>query len=394
MKIAIVVHGRFYAFELARALIDRGHEVTVFTNYPKWAVQKFGLPARNVRAFRIHGILARVADRLGRRLPFLRLESVLHPMFGRWAARNVSKRHWCLLYIFSGVAEETLRIADGGCLKTLARASAHIRAQDQLLAEEETRVGRRVERPSQWMIEREEREYALADRIIALSTFAGQTFEMYAVPKQKLSQIPLGVETRRFRPSSCALAERCRRIRHGEPLRVLTVGSLTPRKGLVDFQEVVRSLRGEPFQFRFVGQVEPWEQKRVTSAGSVEFIPKQFQFKLPQQYLWGDIFFFPTIEDGFAVVLAQAFASALPIVTTTNCSGPDLLREGETGWLVPVRRPDIIAERLRWCNTNREALARMVERIYGEFEPRDWNEVAQDFEHLRGNCACEGANRT
>jgi glycosyltransferase involved in cell wall biosynthesis len=316
-------------------------------------------------------------------------------MFGRWAARNVSKKgHWCLLYIFSGVAEETLRIENVVCVKTLARASAHIRAQDQLLAEEETRVGRRVERPSRWMIEREEREYALADRIISLSTFATQTFEMYAVPKWRLSQIPLGVETQRFRPNSCALAERCRRVRQGEPLRVLTVGSLTPRKGLVDFQEVVRRLRGEPFVFRFVGEAEPWGQKQVTRAGSVEFVPKQFQFELPQQYLWGDIFLFPTIEDGFAVVLAQAFAAALPIVTTTNSSGPDLIRDGETGWVVPVRRPDAIAERLRWCNANREALACMVERIYREFEPRDWSEVARDFEHLCENCTCEGGNRT
>jgi glycosyltransferase involved in cell wall biosynthesis len=244
------------------------------------------------------------------------------------------------------------------------------------------------------MIEREEREYALADRIVVLSTFARQTFEMYDVPKQKLFQTQLGVETRRFRPSSHALGERCRRIRVGEPLRVLTVGSLTPRKGLVDLQEVVRSLRGEPFQFRFVGQADTWAQKRLISAGPVEFIPKQFELKLPQQYLWGDIFLFPTIEDGFSVVLAQALASALPIVTTTNCSGPDLIREGETGWVVAVRRPDIIAEQLRWCNTNREALARMVERIYREFGPRDWNEVAQDFEHLCENCTCEGGNRT
>lgn len=43
MKIAIVVHGRFDAFDLARALIARGHDVTLFTNYPGWAVEPFGI---------------------------------------------------------------------------------------------------------------------------------------------------------------------------------------------------------------------------------------------------------------------------------------------------------------------------------------------------------------
>jgi len=394
MRIAIVVHGRFYAFHLARALIGRGHEVVVFTNYPKWVARKFGLPSRNVRAFRTHAILARAANRVRRWVPSSCLDGPLHRMFGRWAARNVSRSHWCLLHVFSGVAEETLRMHSDIGTKTLARASAHIRVQDQLLAEEETRVGRPVERPSRWMIEREEREYALADRIVLLSTFARQTFEMHAVPQQKLFQMQLGVDTQRFRPDSSGLVERCRRIRAGEPLRVLTVGSLSPRKGVVDLREVVRSLRGEPFQFRFVGEVEPWAQERLIGTGSLEFIPKQFELELPQQYLWGDIFLFPTIEDGFPVVLAQAFASGLPIITTTNCSGPDLVHEGETGWIVPVRRPEVIAERLRWCNNNREALACMVERIYRKFKARDWNEVAQDFEHLCESCTCNGGSQT
>jgi glycosyltransferase involved in cell wall biosynthesis len=394
MKIAIVVHGRFHAFHLARALIARGHEVTVFTNYPKWAARKFGLPSRNVRAFRTHALLDRAASRAGRWVPSLRMDSLLHRMFGRWAARQVSRSHWCLLHVFSGVAEETLRMEADICTKTLVRASSHIRAQDQLLAEEETRVGRRVERPSHWMIKREEREYALADRIVVVSSFARQTFETHAVPKQKLFQTPLGVDVQRFRPHSSALVERCRRIRAGEPLRILTVGSLTPRKGMLDLQQVVASLRGEPFQFRFVGKAERWAQQRLTGIGSLEFIPKQFELELPQQYLWGDIFLFPTIEDGFPIVLAQAFASALPIITTTNCSGPDLVREGETGWVVPIRRPDMIVARLRECHMNREALASMVERIYREFKPRDWDEVAQEFEHLCENCTCNARSRT
>ena len=33
MKIAMAVHGRFHGFDLARAMIARGHDVHVFTNY-------------------------------------------------------------------------------------------------------------------------------------------------------------------------------------------------------------------------------------------------------------------------------------------------------------------------------------------------------------------------
>ncbi|WP_242046550.1 hypothetical protein [Cylindrospermum sp. FACHB-282] len=43
LKIAVVVHGRFHAFDLARELIEQGNEVTLFTNYPKKIVEKFGI---------------------------------------------------------------------------------------------------------------------------------------------------------------------------------------------------------------------------------------------------------------------------------------------------------------------------------------------------------------
>lgn len=60
MKIAIVVHGRFDAFDLARALIARGHDVTLFTNYPGWAVEPFGISKMYVRSFVLHGVGVRV----------------------------------------------------------------------------------------------------------------------------------------------------------------------------------------------------------------------------------------------------------------------------------------------------------------------------------------------
>src|SRR5205823_1798152 len=96
----------------------------------------------------------------------------------------------------------------------------------------------------------------------------------------------------------------------------------------------------------------------------------------------GDVFVFPTIEDGYAVVLAQAAASGLPILTTVNCSGPDLVRENETGWVLPIRCPGSFVDRLRWCLAHRSELATMVGAAYDDFRPRDWSDVATDFEHL------------
>jgi glycosyltransferase involved in cell wall biosynthesis len=384
MKIAIVVHGRFHAFDLARALLARGHQVTLLTNYPGWAVERFGVARRHVRGFPLHGVLARVAGRLSAATRLPMPDPQLHPLFGRWAAAQLQKEQWDAIHCFSGVAEEILRAPKlANTLRLLVRGSAHIRTQAQLLAEEQRRAATPLDRPSRWMIDREEREYDLAARIVVLSTFARDSFIAQGVPRDKLSLLPLGVRTEAFRPAKHIIEEHCRRIMSGDPLRILFVGALSFRKGLLDIVHILRNLPSGAFQFRLVGPIAP-EVKRVIPElrRGAEIGAKQAQADLPEVYAWGDIFIFPTIEDGFAVVLAQAQAAALPILTTTNCAGPDLLAEGETGWVLPIRRPEAFVERLRWCDSHRKELVAMVRRSYAEFRPRDWSDVAADFERI------------
>lgn len=384
MKIAIVVHGRFHAFDFARALLQRGHEVILFTNYPRWAVKRFDFPSDRVRSFWIHGVLTRGAQKLHHKDIISYPEERFHKMFGRWAAAEIEKEEWDIVHVWSGVSQEIFQILDRkATLKLLMRGSAHISAQAKLLQEEEDRTGIQQDRPTQWIIAREQREYAMADYVFVLSSFAYRTFVEEGYPTQKLRSLPLGAEVKAFRPNREIVEARCQRILSGDPLRVLYVGTLSLRKGIWDIEQIAESLNGRNFVFRFVGPLASEFAEGLPKLSSLaEIVPKQPQAELPKWYAWGDLFVFPTIEDGFAVVLAQANASGLPILTTTNCSGPDFLREGQTGWVLPIRSPESFVDRLRWCDAHRKDLAAMVRRIYNDFRTRDWSEVAADFETI------------
>lgn len=399
LKIAMVVHGRFHAFDLARELIKQGHDVTLFTNYPKYIVEKFGIPQSHVRSFLLHGVLSRISHRLTQLLPTPSLE----PLFSRWAAQNILKSRYDVVHVFSGVAEELLlRIKSTplreGTFTILVRGSSHIRVQKQLLAAEETRANYlvltpvKIDQPSEWIIAREEREYQLADMIVVLSSFATNSFIQQGIPKEKLRTLSLGAQLGLFRPDGTVITERCRRILSGQPLKVLMVGTFSLRKGAIDLLEIAKSA-GSNFQFRFVGAIADDAGVLYEPAmGYIEFIPKQPQSKLPQFYAQADLFIFTTIEDGYAVVLSQAQASGLPIIATTNCSAPDIIVDSETGWVVPIRSPDAFVEKLQWCNKNRKELAAMVDRIYQDFRPRDWHEVAQDFSKIVRDYLQQGEN--
>ena len=387
LKIAVVVHGRFYAFDLVRELIKQGHEVTLLTNYPKYIVEKFGIPQAHVRSFLLHGICSRIFDKLNQFLPIPSFEPLFSSLFSKWAARNVSKADYHIIHCFSGIAEELFQSipSSSKTLKTLVRGSAHIRTQKQLLVAEETRVNLlvkspiKIDQPDDWIIAREEREYQLANLVVVLSSFAYQSFIQQGIEPKKLRILPLGAQLSLFRPQENIIVARCQRILSGEPLKVLMVGTFSLRKGAIDFVEIAKNA-GSDFQFTFVGAIgDDANFLYKTNNQYIEFIPKQPQSELPPYYGAADIFIFTTIEDGYAVVLSQAQAAGLPIISTTNCSAPDIIVENETGWVLPIRSPDAFIDRLKWCHEHRPELAQMVNKIYEDFQPRDWTNVAEDF---------------
>ncbi|MDB9374997.1 glycosyltransferase family 4 protein [Nodularia sphaerocarpa] len=387
LKIAVIVHGRFYAFDLVRELIKQGHDVTLFTNYPKYIVEKFGIPRSYVCSFLLHGILSRIFHRLTQLLPSPSLEPLLSSLFSKWVAKQISKENYDVIHCFSGIAEELFKSlsSTSQTVKTLVRGSSHIRVQKQLLEAEEIRANSlvktplKIDQPSDWIIEREEREYQLADIVIVLSTFAQTSFIQQGIEANKLSILPLGAQLSFFRPDAKVIADRCQRILSGQPLKVLMIGTFSLRKGAIDFIEIAKNA-GAGFQFQFVGSItNEADFLYQTHQQYIDFIPRKPEAELPQFYAEADIFIFTTIEDGYAVVLSQAQAAGLPIIATTNCSAPDIIVDNETGWVLPIRSPDAFVEKLKWCNEHRPELEKMVKRVYEDFQPRDWSDVAEDF---------------
>jgi glycosyltransferase involved in cell wall biosynthesis len=136
-------------------------------------------------------------------------------------------------------------------------------------------------------------------------------------------------------------------------------------------------------EFRSVGAVERSSKSLARSLEPwIDFKGKVPESSLPDHYAWGDVFIFPTIEDGFPAVLAQAQAAGLPILATPNCSAPDFVIPDKTGWIVPIRDPEALEERLRWCDANRKPLATIVREAADSFKARSYDEVAADFEKL------------
>ena len=383
MKIAIGVHGRFHAFNLAQALTERGHDVTLFTNYPISVVRRFVSGAVRIRSYVLHALVFRALVRWPRL--YRRFEPALMSMFGRWLMRRLSRERWDAVHCWSGICAESYAPHSGvSGLRLIMRGSAHIETQLQLLTEEEQRTGTTIEKPTPWMVQRELTEYELADRLVVLSEFAKNSFVAKSFPPERLSVLRLAASASRFLSSDADCRRREERIQSGERLHVLFVGNISMQKGAFDLATILGSPELSMIDFRLVGSLADDAPRSLRHLPrNVSLTGRVPESDLPEHYRWADLFLFPTIQDGFAVVLAQAAASGLPLVASDHSGAPDLIAsQAADGWIIPARHTREFCNQLRWCHENRPALAATIASSTMRRKARDWNDVAEEFERI------------
>lgn len=387
LKLAFVLQGRFEAFDLALALVKRGHDVKVFINYPKRTLLQFRMDSDHTKRFVIHGVLVRLFYWLNQHCGWPMPEAFLHCLFGRWAALQLKKERWDAVFGMSGVSEEFLQEEVlRKSLSILIRASAHIISQYDILTHEEKRIGAVLDKPTPWMISREKHEYQLANIIRVICQFSRATFLDQGFDEHKIWFNASAFPTGQFKFETIQFVDRRRRILAGGKLRVLFVGALSCRKGIMDLANIVKETSGDHFEWTLVGplfkEVLPVLDSikdRIVLAGKIP------QSKLKDFYTWADVFVFPTLEDGFPQVLAQAHLSGLPILATTHCSAPDFIQEGKTGWVFPIRHPELFAAKLRWCHKNRLELSKILDEIQAivvSSNFRTWDAAAREAEEF------------
>lgn len=385
LKIGIGVQGRFHAFGLAAGLLELGHDVTVFTNYPAFIAARFGIPAARVRGFPLHGVAMRLAEklRLFDRLPGF--DGLMHGWFGSWLARRLTAERWDATYTWSSVSKEYLERVRVAGARLVARGSTHIRRQWQLLHEEEGRAGCVIGKPSEAIMQREEAEYEFADAVIVLSSFSRQTFLDTGLPPEKVRLMVSAVHVADFAATPEVAQARQQRLLSGKPLRVLSVGTFSHRKGALDLVAMADALPQDRFQFRFVGTVaDEASDLAEKSRGRIDFIPRVPQSELREQYAWADAFVLPTIEEGLAAVVPQAAAAGVLVLATPNAGAADVIRDGEGGWILPARDAAAFGRQLTWIDSHRPEAAVMLQTPGSLNAQRDWRDAALDFvQHCR-----------
>lgn len=219
-------------------------------------------------------------------------------------------------------------------------------------------------------IERKTRELQLADVVIGPGEFVISSLPVWASEKQTL--------TAHFgSPEAKNTKDKLKENKQSKPLRVIFVGSMSQRKGLADLFDAMRILNRSDVELVVMGSLmAPMEFYRKQYADFTYEAGRPHDQVLTLMHSC-DVFCLPSIVEGRALVMQEAMSQSLPIIITQNTGGSDLIHEGQTGFLVPIRSPEIIAEKLAWFAENRTAIpemGRMAKEHAAEYTWRNYGD--------------------
>jgi len=151
------------------------------------------------------------------------------------------------------------------------------------------------------------------------------------------------------------------------------VGSLGQRKGLSYLLKAIDMLGSSAVELTLVGQPPsgncgPLRTALTTHRHLVSLAHASVLAEMRRH----DVFVFPSLFEGFGLVLLEAMSQGLPVITTAHTGGPDFMTDGQDGFLVPIRSAAAIAEKLELLHQNRDRLAQMSEAALNTARLSSW----------------------
>jgi glycosyltransferase involved in cell wall biosynthesis len=198
---------------------------------------------------------------------------------------------------------------------------------------------------------RKDEELARASRILVPSHYVRETLRGAGTLTAQITVVPYGAPTVKIpvQGSSRPLVRK---------LRVIFIGSLSQRKGVSYLLDAIEKL-GSAVELTLIGR-RVGECRPLDSALKVHrWIPSLSHTEVLQELQHHDVMAFPSLFEGCALVVLEAMACGVPVITTPNGAAPDIIHDGQDGFIVPIRDSEALAEKLELLSNDRALLASM-----------------------------------
>jgi len=197
--------------------------------------------------------------------------------------------------------------------------------------------------------------YRLTDPLADITTQVSEAgkqryIQVGAVPPHKIVCIPNGIDTSRFQPNPTV--RQAVREQFGcapDAFVWLTVGRLEPVKNHLELLRAFREVAaGHPHARLLIagqGSLQAATEQRIAELGLADRVRLLGTRRdIPELLNAADAFVLPSLWEGMPLTLLEASATALPIVATDVGGNAEVVLEGKTGYLVPVKDTEALAQ--------------------------------------------------
>jgi alpha-maltose-1-phosphate synthase len=177
-------------------------------------------------------------------------------------------------------------------------------------------------------LETDIKEHNLADRIVVASTYSKETLVRKNISPEKILINPYGVNTDIFSPAQ--------KLPSFNKVKFLFVGSVTALKGIPLLLKAWEGVNADKAELLIAGPVSEEVRAIIGNRKGIQLLGSFSKEELPAVYRKGHVFIFPSFTEGFGQVILEALACGLPVITTANTAGKDLVENGIEGVVIPA----------------------------------------------------------
>ena len=203
------------------------------------------------------------------------------------------------------------------------------------------------------------RRFCFADAALAVALDA----------RERLIENGMQASSVHYVPNMVRISEmtQCPPVR--EPPIIGSMGRFVPKKGFEIYLDALAILAREGVPFRAVlgggGPEEHRLRQRLALRGLADHVTLSGWVENKTEWFAGiDIFVLPSHHEPFGIVLIEAMAACLPVISTDSTGPREIIRDGEDGMLFPVADAESLAARLRTALSDPAATRAMGERGY------------------------------
>ena len=149
-------------------------------------------------------------------------------------------------------------------------------------------------------------------------------------------------------------------------LRVLFIGSLGQRKGILYLLQIAEKLKHKNIKFTIVTRSidDNYLYKRAKNMNNIEILLDINNNQLTNILKDSHIFILPSLIEGFAHVILEAMNFGLIPITSPFCAGPDLIKNDENGYIFLPHEIDLISSKIFELYSNQNLVRKLSKSAY------------------------------